>query len=53
MYLCDFFIIINGYKSRTLPITREREREREEEEEEEEGWRERFYVGLFVNEREA
>ena len=32
---------------------REREREREEEEEEEEGWRERFYVGLFVNEREA
>ena len=33
---------------------REREREKErEEEEEEEGWRERFYVGLFVNEREA
>ena len=53
MYLCDFFyFLLMGTKAGHFP-SQEREREREEEEEEEEGWRERFYVGLFVNEREA
>ena len=49
-----FLLLLMGTKAGHFPSQeREREREREEEEEEEEGWRERFYVGLFVNEREA